>query len=126
MAGNQGNSRKRPRITCTMRKIQNPAGQERVREKSSRAKSDNVCPYAKKCGGCDYQGVEYKEQLKTKQAYMKKLLKPFCFVEPIVGMKIRSIIVTRFMQPLTVRGAVRLWREPTGKTHMMWWISKAA
>lgn len=57
---------------------------------------------------------------------MKKLLKPFCFVEPIVGMKIRSIIVTRFMQPLTVRGAVRLWREPTGKTHMMWWISKAA
>ena len=56
-------------------------------EKSSRAKSDNVCPYAKKCGGCDYQGVEYKEQLKTKQAYMKKLLKPFCFVEPIVGMK---------------------------------------
>ena len=34
-------------------------------------------------GGCDYQGVEYKEQLKNKQAYMKKLLKPFCFVEPI-------------------------------------------
>ena len=69
------------------KKYKNPAGQERVREKSSRAKSDNVCPYAKKCGGCDYQGVEYKEQLKTKQAYMKKLLKPFCFVEPIVGMK---------------------------------------
>ena len=61
MAGNQGN----------------------YKEKTTR----NVCPYAKKCGGCDYQGVEYKEQLKTKQAYMKKLLKPFCFVEPIVGMK---------------------------------------
>ena len=60
---------------------------KKLKEKSSRAKSDNVCPYAKKCGGCDYQGVEYKEQLKTKQAYMKKLLKPFCFVEPIVGMK---------------------------------------
>lgn len=126
MAGNQGNSRKRPRITCTMRKIQKLCRTGEGNGKSSRAKSDNVCPYAKKCGGCDYQGVEYKEQLKTKQAYMKKLLKPFCFVEPIVGMKIRSIIVTRFMQPLTVRGAVRLWREPTGKTHMMWWISKAA
>lgn len=127
MAGNQGNSRKK--TTHNMhneKKYKNPAGQERVREKSSRAKSDNVCPYAKKCGGCDYQGVEYKEQLKTKQAYMKKLLKPFCFVEPIVGMKIRSIIVTRFMQPLTAQGAVRSWREPTGKTHMMWWISKAA
>ena len=93
MAGNQGNSREK--ITHNMhneKKYKNPTGQERVREKSSREKSsrtknDNVCPYAKKCGGCDYQGVEYKEQLKTKQAYMKKLLKPFCFVEPIVGMK---------------------------------------
>lgn len=78
MAGNQGNSRKK--TTHNMhneKKYKNPAGQERVMEKSSRAKSDNVCPYAKKCGGCDYQGVEYKEQLKTKQAYMKKLLKPF-------------------------------------------------
>ncbi len=45
------------------------------------------CQYAKKCGGCDYQGIEYKEQLKKKQKYMKKLLEPFCKVEPIVGMK---------------------------------------
>ena len=54
MAGNQGNSRKK--TTHNMhneKKYKNPAGQERVREKSSRAKSDNVCPYAKKCGGCD-------------------------------------------------------------------------
>ena len=88
MSGNQGNSRKK--TTHNMhneKKYKNPTGQERVREKSSRTKNDNVCPYAKKCGGCDYQGVEYKEQLKIKQAYMKKLLKPFCFVEPIVGMK---------------------------------------
>ena len=124
MAGNQGNYRENP--TRNEKKYKKANGQPRLKEKSSRAKSDNVCPYAKKCGGCDYQGVEYKEQLKTKQAYMKKLLKPFCFVEPIVGMKTRSIIVTRFMQPLTAQGAVRSWREPTGKTHMMWWISKAA
>lgn len=124
MAGNQGNSRKK--TTHNEKKYKNATEQPRVKEKSSRSKSGNVCPYAKKCGGCDYQGVEYKEQLKNKQAYMKKLLKPFCFVEPIVGMKIHSIIVTRFMQPLTARGAVRLWRELTGRTHMMWWISKAA
>lgn len=124
MAGNQGNYRENP--TRNEKKYKKANGQPRLKEKSSRAKSDNVCPYAKKCGGCDYQGVEYKEQLKNKQAYMKKLLKPFCFVEPIVGMKIRSIIVIRFMQPLTAQGAVRSWREPTGKTHMMWWISKAA
>ena len=85
MAGNQGNYKEKP--TCNEKKYKKANGQPRLKEKSSRAKSDNACPYAKKCGGCDYQGVEYKEQLKTKQAYMKKLLKPFCFVEPIVGMK---------------------------------------
>lgn len=85
MAGNQGNYREKP--TRNEKNYKKANGQPRLKEKSSRAKSDNACPYAKKCGGCDYQGVEYKEQLKTKQAYMKKLLKPFCFVEPIVGMK---------------------------------------
>lgn len=45
-----------------------------------------ACPYAKKCGGCDYQGTPYKEQLAKKQAYMKKLMKPFGKVNPIVGM----------------------------------------
>ena len=85
MAGNQGNYREKP--TRNEKNYKKANGQPRLKEKSSRSKSGNVCPYAKKCGGCDYQGVEYKEQLKTKQAYMKKLLKPFCFVEPIVGMK---------------------------------------
>ena len=85
MAGNQGNYREK--TTRNEKNYKKANGQPRLKEKSNRAKSDNVCPYAKKCGGCDYQGVEYKEQLKNKQAYMKKLLKPFCFVEPIVGMK---------------------------------------
>ena len=85
MAGNQGNYREK--TTRNEKNYKKANGQPRLKEKSSRAKSDNACPYAKKCGGCDYQGVEYKEQLKIKQAYMKKLLKPFCFVEPIVGMK---------------------------------------
>lgn len=85
MAGNQGNYR--GKTTRNEKNYKKANGQPRLKEKSSRAKSDNACPYAKKCGGCDYQGVDYKEQLKNKQAYMKKLLKPFCFVEPIVGMK---------------------------------------
>lgn len=45
------------------------------------------CPYAKKCGGCDYQGIEYKKQLDKKQEYMKKLLGGMCRVNPIVGME---------------------------------------
>lgn len=49
-------------------------------------RNTSVCPYAKKCGGCDYQGVSYKEQLVKKQAYMRKLMEPFGRVNPIVGM----------------------------------------
>lgn len=45
-----------------------------------------ICPYAKKCGGCDYQGVTYEKQLKEKETYIKKLLKEFGKVSPIVGM----------------------------------------
>ena len=55
--------------------------------KKPQKKADGSCPYAKKCGGCDYQGVEYKEQLEKKQSEMKKLLKEFGKVSPIVGME---------------------------------------
>ena len=47
---------------------------------------DMLCPYAKKCGGCDYQGLDYARQLAKKQDYMNKLMKLFGKVEPIVGM----------------------------------------
>ena len=34
-----------------------------------------VCPYAKKCGGCDYQGMSYEQQLQEKQTYVRKTLR---------------------------------------------------
>lgn len=43
-----------------------------------------ICPYAKLCGGCNYQGIEYKEQLNKKQAYVNKLLSTFAKVEDII------------------------------------------
>ena len=43
------------------------------------------CPYAKKCGGCDFQGVAYEEQLAIKQKNVRILLDRFCKVEPILG-----------------------------------------
>lgn len=46
-----------------------------------------ACPYAKKCGGCQYQGMEYAQQLKKKQKEMNRLLKDFGHPEPIIGMK---------------------------------------
>lgn len=46
---------------------------------------DTPCPFAKKCGGCDYQGVSYAEQLAKKQTMLRKLLGEFCKPEAILG-----------------------------------------
>lgn len=46
---------------------------------------DGLCPVAKKCGGCDYQGMDYARQLKEKQKWAEKLIGPFCKVRPIEG-----------------------------------------
>lgn len=65
------NINKRKGVTNTQR----PAGQGKI------------CPVAKKCGGCTYQGVPYREQLKKKQKQVEKLLGEFGPVEPILGME---------------------------------------
>lgn len=52
----------------------------------SRKPAAGSCPYAKKCGGCDYQGISYEEQLKKKQSYIRKLMEPYGKVQPIVKM----------------------------------------
>lgn len=46
-----------------------------------------VCPAAKKCGGCRYQGVPYEKQLAKKQSETARLLKPFGKTYDIVGME---------------------------------------
>lgn len=46
-----------------------------------------ICKAAKKCGGCNYQGMTYEEQLATKQKQVSILLKKFGKLEPIIGMK---------------------------------------
>ena len=76
--------RKKTRIE--MNKKANVKKFEKSFDKSQNIK-DGSCPYAKKCGGCDYQGIEYKKQLETKEAKVKKLLKEFVKVSPIVGME---------------------------------------
>lgn len=50
-------------------------------------KTETKCQVWKKCGGCQYQGIPYKEQLKKKQKTEEKLLKRFGNVQPIIGMK---------------------------------------
>lgn len=47
----------------------------------------NQCPNFKKCGGCQYLDMPYEKQLEKKQKELSALLKPFCKVNPIVGME---------------------------------------
>ena len=48
---------------------------------------ERKCKALSKCGGCQYFGTPYEEQLNNKQKYMEKLLGTFAKVEPIIGMK---------------------------------------
>jgi 23S rRNA (uracil1939-C5)-methyltransferase len=45
------------------------------------------CLVKNKCGGCQLQHLSYEQQLKEKQKQVEYLLKKFCKVETIVGMK---------------------------------------
>ena len=56
-------------------------------ETKNNKNTTTACPYAKKCGGCQYQGMDYAAQLKKKQKEMNKLLKDFGKPEQIIGMK---------------------------------------
>lgn len=47
---------------------------------------ENICPYYKKCGGCNYQGIPYEEQLERKLHKVKSLIGPYVRVEKIIGM----------------------------------------
>jgi len=57
------------------------------KNKQANEHKQDICPYAKKCGGCDYQGIPYEKQLAEKQKEMQKLLGGFGKVSPIIGME---------------------------------------
>ena len=46
-----------------------------------------ACKAAKKCGGCQYQGIPYEKQLQDKQKAVRQLMQPFCKAAGITGMK---------------------------------------
>lgn len=50
-------------------------------------KKPSLCEVSKKCGGCQYIDLPYKEQLARKQRQAEKLLKKFGRVKPIIGME---------------------------------------
>lgn len=56
-------------------------------EEKKKQTEPEACKVAKKCGGCQYQGVPHKEQLKKKQKMVNALLSKYGKVEPIIGME---------------------------------------
>ncbi len=69
----------------------NKEKQKKEKQKKEKQKKDprtsSRCPVAKKCGGCQYIDMPYKEQLAKKQKYVEKLLGEFGKVKQIVGME---------------------------------------
>ena len=75
--------------TRTQRKVtdKNRERVKRTKKESTKSAGGNICTYAKKCGGCVYQGVSYDEQLRKKKKQVTELLGEFCPVSSIIGMK---------------------------------------
>ena len=49
--------------------------------------SGKRCPVRKKCGGCSLLEMEYSEQLKRKEDFVRKTLKGIVKPEAIIGME---------------------------------------
>lgn len=60
---------------------------ERTKNRHANSGKNSACPIMKKCGGCCYQDIPYKEQLEIKQKSICRLLGAFGRVEPILGME---------------------------------------
>jgi 23S rRNA (uracil1939-C5)-methyltransferase len=50
-------------------------------------KNTTPCPVFLRCGGCQLLDMPYDKQLSLKQKQLEELLKPYCRVQPIIGMK---------------------------------------
>lgn len=67
--------------------IDNRLKKERFRDDLGSKKKTSRCPVFHKCGGCQILDMPYEKQLEMKQKQLEKLLKPYCPIAPIVGMK---------------------------------------
>lgn len=73
------------------KELQKKEVQKKVQKKNqpenAKGSQEERCKVAKKCGGCQYQGVPYDKQLRKKQKMTEELLSQFGKVSPIIGMK---------------------------------------
>lgn len=71
----------------TEKKVANRNHTVQNHRNANKKKGDIACKVARKCGGCQYQGVSYKKQLSEKQKAVRQLMQPFCKTAEITGMK---------------------------------------
>ena len=71
----------------TEKKVANKNHTVQNHRNDNKKKGDIACKVARKCGGCQYQGVSYKKQLSEKQKAVRQLMQPFCKTAEITGMK---------------------------------------
>ena len=45
----------------------------------------SLCPYSRKCGGCEWIDIPYPQQLKRKEEAVRKLVGSYCRVNPVLG-----------------------------------------
>ena len=45
----------------------------------------SLCPYSRKCGGCEWIDIPYPQQLKRKEETVRKLIGSYCRVNPVLA-----------------------------------------
>ena len=85
-------------------------------------KTGEHCIYAKRCGGCDYQGILYSQQLSKKQSYMRKLMEPFGKINPIIGMDDHTTIGIKYRRLFPAINADILWQAYMRNIRMTSWM----
>ena len=90
--GNWGNDSQKPKYDTGRNRasggnsnLQNREGIKVDRQPAR--KNTSACPVFLRCGGCQLLDMPYEKQLKIKQTKLEELLKPYCKVQPIIGMK---------------------------------------
>lgn len=58
-----------------------------INNKKAESLNKSLCPYRKKCGGCQLSNMSYERQLSFKQVKAIKLLGKYCHVDEIIGMQ---------------------------------------
>lgn len=82
------NSNRKPGSAATeARSNKKPGFEMAEKRKTTPVIKGQFCPVEKRCGGCQYLHLTYKEQLERKQKKVETLINPYCRVHAITGME---------------------------------------